>query len=148
MGYYTEFEFNTKLSKDTPREITELLTRCFDGSLLLEKLNLDSNTDNFCFCVGDQGTLPIEHEFGKCSRWDQLLTGNIHAEIQSRKYYISIKTDLNNYDNEIGKFLDWIKPYIKTRKKRLYLGFKKPEDLPKCYLHLVAGEIEETWEHD
>jgi hypothetical protein len=31
----------------------------------------------------------------------------------AKQWYLHFRTNIKNYDNEIEKFLDWIKPYIK-----------------------------------
>lgn len=79
------------------------------------------------FLFGD-GAEPYElpdHEFFTTPRWQMIGTcasfyhhPNAHSDLfrperdDSNEYYLFTRSDLKNYDGEIGKFLDWLNPYI------------------------------------
>jgi hypothetical protein len=42
-------------------------------------------------------------------------------------YYLCIRCNLKNYDNEIKKFVDWIDPYI-NKQSGDFLGFSRYEE--------------------
>lgn len=104
MGMYTELILGCKLKKDTPEDVIQILK----------------------FLVGDgekPKALPC-HEFFTSARWDIALTMSsyyfaICESLQkfwkdkiSETWIISTRSNIKNYDNEIEKFLDWLKPYI------------------------------------
>jgi hypothetical protein len=101
MGMYTEIIFGAALKLDIPEIKT--IKKLVDG-------------------IEFDGTEP-DHLFFKSSRpW--LLTsggsyyfpGNIHPKFWkdeiSELWYLHFRTSIKNYNDEIEKFLDWIKPYI------------------------------------
>ena len=45
----------------------------------------------------------------------------------SNAYYLCIRTNLKNYDNEITEFIDWIKPYL-NKLDGDFLGFSRYEE--------------------
>lgn len=106
MGLYTELIFGASIKADNlPEEVLNVLK----------------------FLFGESEQMPVKlsnHEFFKCSRWD-LITScssyyfavrNTHRNISydkiSNTWNCSSRANLKNYDNEIDKFLDWIKPWI------------------------------------
>lgn len=108
MGYYTEFDLKLPLRKDTPLEILDLIQNLCIGNFWEEPP---------IYQVNERPDLPIEHEFGKTTRWPQIFSNATFSN-----YILLVKGELKNYDNEIQKLIDWLKPYIKGRKKKQYLG--------------------------
>lgn len=104
MGMYTELIFGASLKKETPKEVIDILK--FMVGELEEKPQLPS------------------HELFHTDRWDMLFTcGSYYFGFSSSNtfmkldeiagcYIISTRATLKNYDSEIEKFCDWIKPYI------------------------------------
>lgn len=118
MGFYTELKFDAKLLRSTPIEII----------LLLESLiNLqDSSIPDASF---------IDHEFFDCTSWYKIFlpsqfleTQENTLDFQNGRYIISIHSEFKNYDQEIEKFVDWIKPYVIGRKKKQYVGYFRNEN--------------------
>lgn len=119
MGMYTEINVCFDLLRDTPKDITEIL---------------------YCLIEG-KDTPPIlpNHDFFKCDRWDMvaccnsyyfdgLTNSKIAFDNISKTYKINIRANLKNYDSEIEKFLDWLKPYIGTEGFIGYMRYEEWED--------------------
>lgn len=149
MGYYTETHFKFTLREDTPQEVLDLLEKVinnqreFYASLLPGESELARalrEGEAVMMSVADTPNLPIDHQFGKCTRWDQFLSGSF--VMKSRR--LEIDSDIKAYDGEPYKFLAWLAPYIvkKRRKKGTYLGWHKGEESGQIhhYLEKVLGE--------
>jgi len=113
MGMYTEIHFNSKLKKDVPQNIIEILQYMVD---------LKKEPEN----------LP-EHELFKCSRWSSLFVcdsycfdADTHSTFRfddiSNTYCLCVRANLKNYDSEIEKFINWIMPYL-DKYEGNFLGF-------------------------
>ncbi len=113
MGMYTELVFACELKKDTPKEVIDILE----------------------YMVGNPRKDPIipAHELFSTSRWEWMFKsnsyyfdGDTHSTLRfddmSKAYVLTVRCNLKNYDNEIEKFIDWIKPYVD--KIDDYLEFK------------------------
>lgn len=110
---YTEISLECKLKKDTPEEIITLLKNlCTEN-----KNNTDIKEDVLKGIVK-------EHQFFRCQRWDMVFCGvSYYFNAQTRsalkedyldngEYYLSIRSNLKNYDSEIEHFLDFISPFV------------------------------------
>lgn len=107
MGEYTELIFGAAIKKDIPQNVLNVLNYLFNGE---PRPIYDDE-------------LP-DHEFFRCGRWTHITRGssyyfavrNTHASMVhdkiSNTYNCSSRGNLKNYENEIEKFLAWIKPYI------------------------------------
>lgn len=104
MGMYTELYFATKLSKDTPQTVLDLIERAISGQV--------------------QNDLPA-HRFFACERWTQIFYGGgsyyfdapCHQQLWPADSidgcrHILILVNLKNYGGEIEAFLNWISPYV------------------------------------
>jgi hypothetical protein len=117
MGYYTEFKFKAKLSNDIPENILDLLNKIISGEVLEDLYQQKTGKElPGMMSVNDIPNLPIEHEFGKCPRWNMLFNSNPFnpENIKSSKLEeneLTIHTEFKNYDGEIEKFIDWIRPF-------------------------------------
>jgi hypothetical protein len=119
MGMYTEIHFNSELREDTPEEVIEILK----------------------YMVGDSEEEPTrlpDHELFKTPRWGIMLRcdsyyfdADTHSTLRyddiSKSYYLCIRSNLKNYDDEIGKFVDWIMPYLNKHDGE-FLGFSRYEE--------------------
>lgn len=114
MSYYTRFTFEAKLRVDAPIELI--------NDLIYHQDKFWDKDIPFLYSVEERPDIPIEHEFGKSIRWPQIFEG---ASLINRRLKIDCK--LKNYDSEIDKFVDWIKPFVKGHKKKLYLGQSRGE---------------------
>lgn len=138
MGHYTELHAIIKLRKDTPKEVIDLLRRVVkDGDIGIGEKRIFNHTD-----------VPkpdIDHPFFDCTRWYMLLLSNNFDPNKGSSFIettsgvtIKLNTEFKNYDNEIEHFFSWIKPYVRGRKKKTYLGWWKPESANwQTHEHLV-----------
>ncbi len=53
----------------------------------------------------------------------------------SENYYLVVRSDFKNYQGEIGKFFDWITPYIEKCGDKTFIGYSlyDEDDEPKLY---------------
>lgn len=118
MGMYTELHYNTELKGDIPEEVIAILE----------------------YMVGDREDEPplMEHGLFKTGRWGFMLRcdsyyfdADTHSTLRyddvSRSYYLCIRSNLKNYDEEISLFVDWIRPYI-NKNEGDFLGFWRYEE--------------------
>lgn len=145
MGHYTEFYCTLKLKSDTPKDVVDLLRRVIkDGDLGLKEGTQIFNHD-------DVFKPEISHPFFKCERWWAVLIFNDWGTTKGSKFIendhgvvINIHVNFKNYDDEIDQFLDWIKPYIRGRKKKTYIGWWRPENMREqlhVHLHRIDGTL-------
>lgn len=113
MGMYTEFVFGGALRDDVPENVIAILR------YLVKPIWSDR------FVVG-QENIPIpDHPFFQTDRWlgiaassscyfgyNQSLSALVYDEI-NRHWVVAIRSSIKNYNNEIEKFVDWIRPYIR-----------------------------------
>ena len=118
MGMYTEFHFNAELRRDTPEEVIAVL------QYMLGRIE-------------EKPTLP-EHELFRTDRWKYMLRcdsyyfsadtySTLRFDETSDAYYLCIRCNFKNYDNEIQKFVSWISPYLNEQKGD-FLGFYRYEE--------------------
>lgn len=105
MGMYTEIIFGANVVSTIPP--------------------IDKQALDYLFTDDTQVPLSLpNHPFFECDRWKWLTTcssyyfavRNTHRSIVwdeiSNTWNLSFRANLKNYNQEIEKFLDWIKPYI------------------------------------
>lgn len=127
MGMYTEIYVNCAFKHDTPPKVIEVLQYLFGEE------NLD-RPDN----------LP-DHELFKTEGWYLIGSGSscYHIPFATSKFvydkymkqwYLTSRSDLKNYNDEIEKFFDWINPYVSAH-DGTFIGYSRyEEDLdPKLY---------------
>ena len=119
MGMYTEFHFNSELKQDVPEEVINILK----------------------FMVGDISDItcnPLNHELFSTDRWKHMLYMDsyyFHADTHStlryddngKCWFLCIRCNLKNYDDEIEKFIDWVTPYLYEDEGN-FLGFSRYEE--------------------
>lgn len=121
MGMYTELHFNAELRKDTPSEVIELL-----------RWMARTGTD-----LKRRPETP-EHPFFACPRWPVLFTmdsyyfdADTHSTLRyddiAERYYLCVRSNLKNYDDEIEKFIDWIDLWL-AKEPGDFLGFYRYEE--------------------
>lgn len=123
MGMYTELVCAFELDSQLPQQVINILSY------------MVGETDDD---ILDEYGIP-DHPLFKTNRWDFMLTSDsyyfdgvtnsgltIDYLIKDKPmYYLSIRCNLKNYDDEIEKFIDWIKPYIHTKG---FIGYKRYEE--------------------
>lgn len=105
---YTELIFGASLKKETPKEIIDILDWMINSEDLIKSKYPETP----------------EHEFFKCERWKYLFkmssyyfgVSDSHSSMWrdslDTEWIISTRSNIKNYDSEIEKFIDWIKPWI------------------------------------
>ena len=118
MGMYTELHFNAELLPETPAHIIETLEYMLDNSK-------PTHTN-------------LDHDLFSTSRWSYMLTcdsdyfnADTHSTLRfddiSDSYFLCIRCNLKNYDQEIAKFLNWIMPFVDAEVGD-FLGFYRYEE--------------------
>lgn len=131
MGMYTEFVCAMELKKETPREVINILDKMSNGE--------------------DEYDVVPNHPFFECDRWRWLFTMDSYYfpgitnttfeyDSNSKTHYLTIRSNLKNYDGEIYKFLNWIKPYIREYGHG-FLGYSRYEECDEPDL-IYYDEIE------
>lgn len=86
-----------------------------------------------------------DHEFFKSPRSKYMLNSdsyyfdgethsNLKYDIQVESYYLTIRCNLKNYDNEIEKFLNWLAPYILSYGFLGYYRYEEHENPTLIYI--------------
>lgn len=101
MGMYTELVISTRIKNDPT--VVEILK----------------------FLTGDKTIIPElpRHDFFKCSRWRWICSSSSYYFVPRSislfefdnigDYWVLIsRADFKNYEDEIGKFDDWVQPYL------------------------------------
>jgi hypothetical protein len=120
MGMFTEIYINCPFKKNIPNDVINILKYMFDDSE-----NEKKPTE-----------LP-DHQFFSLDYWEDIgksdsyygtpFTRSIFRfDDISKKYYLTYRSDLKNYDNEIDNFFDWIMPYVDARPGQ-FIGYKRYE---------------------
>lgn len=105
MGMYTELFVEGAVRKDAPYFVHHFIHRLFNRNYHVSGADL---------------LAPPDHPFFKCARW--MVIGNMSSHYHiplsisdarddtGETWFVS-RADLKNYEGEIEKFLDWIRPY-------------------------------------
>lgn len=96
MGMYTELIFGATLKKDTPNEVIETLKSMCGLQSEIDILQLSRNPLYAQSCY-----------FGVSSSKPFMEFDSI-----TKKWVISTRGNIKNYEGDIDKFLEWIRPYI------------------------------------
>ncbi len=112
MGVYTQFFCDITLDKAVPGDILSALAKIAD---------LNERDDDFSF-------LQTPHAFFRCQHLRSLffcssayfpdaeqgyfLFKRVEGTYQDAVYAIRCRSSLKNYDSEITKFSDWIRPFV------------------------------------
>ena len=117
MGMYTEFHFNSELKGSTPPEVLEILKYMVgviytepptpdDPLFLTDRWRYMLQMDSYYFDADTHSTIRHDSQGG---------------------WYLSIRCNLKNYDDEIKKFIEWIRPYL-NKNGGEFLGFYRYEE--------------------
>lgn len=121
MGMYTELHYNVRLSRDTPDSVLRTLkvmlgyadredfsSRELDRDFLDEgRTEYMLRCDSYYFDADTHSTL----------RYDDI----------AETYYLCVRCNLKNYDQEIQRFIKWINPYVDSFTDS-FLGFYRYEE--------------------
>ena len=115
MGMYTELHFNASLKENIPKEIIDTLSYMLGDDeyntapapFVADGWRYMLTCDSYYFSADTHSTL----------RFDEI----------AEQYYLCIRCNLKNYDEEIEKFIKWIMPYTDSSKGD-FLGFYRYEE--------------------
>lgn len=119
MGMYTELVLKVRLEKSIPEDVKNIL--------------------KFLFSDKEEPSIIPDHPFFQCERWQcvgRCSSFYHHPESVSSfneegsSYAIFSRSDLKNYDSEIGKFIDWLTPYLMHRRKCIGWTWYEEEQEP------------------
>ena len=135
MGMYTEIYICSEIKDDTPDSVLKVIQYLFDGKQELkdwEKLELPAHE----FFKTDRWRI-----IGKCCSYYHIpfATSDLRYDEISKSYHLVSRSDLKNYDGEIGLFFDWIMPYL-DKYEGEFIGYSRYEenDEPKLYFKVNA----------
>ena len=122
MGMYTELCLNVELRSDVPAEVMAVLEYMVE--------------------VADHVPPTPPHDLFECPRWRYMLqccsfyhiprsTFILHREQGS--VYLTGRSDLKDYSDEIHKFVSWLAPYIDAEEGQ-FLGYSRYENSLKPVL--------------
>lgn len=116
---YTEIHFRAELIKDIPEDVLAVLRYLVD----LELPEPETTPDHELFSCPRWGTL------GQCSSayFPDHPESFLTLSEWSKRYTLFLNADLKNYGNEIGKFFDWIDPYVDGPQGQ-FLGYELYEE--------------------
>ena len=107
MGMYTELVCAFNLRKDVPQNVIDIL----------QYMTMTRSGENLNFQLPD-------HPLFSTARWSTMLCcdsfyfpGESHSQLEYDSiigWWMTIRCNLKNYDNEIQKFIDWVRPYMDT----------------------------------
>lgn len=97
MSDFTELIFGARLKKDTPKSVIDTLLYMVNRGNKPTKIEFEADWIFNC----------ASYYFGVCKPVNKMWFDDI-----SNQYVISIRSNIKNYENDIEKFLEWIKPYI------------------------------------
>ena len=123
MGTFTGLYISCAFKKDLPEKVIEVLQYLFD-----EKGD-DSTSEPKELPEHEFFTLPNWQLIGGCSSYyhTPMATSYLWFDAEnSGRYYLTSRSDLKDYDNEIEAFMEWIMPYI--REDDQFIGFVKAEN--------------------
>lgn len=137
MGMYTELHLCVRMNPNLPKEVVDILHFMVGHSDEMPSIEDDGLPDHPLFRTG---------------RWFFMLRSDSYyfamlpnAEFQfddiANQYYLSIRTNFKNYDDEIAKFLNWIMPYVEYRDE-CYGYIRYEEDkLPTLIFHKELMDV-------
>lgn len=130
MGMYTEFNIALELRAEDENVINVL------------KFMAD-------YPIEEEDLILPSHELFKTARWRFMLlggsyyfTGKPHCSFKyddiAKSYFLTVRSNIKNYDDEIELFLDWIKPYLYEMDGD-FIGYKMYEEDRKPTLIYFNG---------
>lgn len=126
MSVITEVKLTIPLRSDTPEDILNLMDNCL--------VNIYSQQTP-------------THPFFSTQRWRVLFKtfGYTDYDIpylhrKATGYTLHIHADINYEDGEIVQLMEWLRPYIKGHKKKLFLGTRRMDQSDSCNVYLIRSD--------
>lgn len=125
MGMYTEIFITCGLKENLPKDV--------------------ENVCKFLFGNGESPEVLPDHDLFRLPRWSLIgrccsyyfvpeSTSKLWWSDIAKKYYLTSRSDLKNYDGEIQKFIDWITPYVDEPEGQFFAYSRYEEsDAPTLY---------------
>jgi hypothetical protein len=135
MGMYTELVCAFELKQTAPKEMATILRAMTVGDVdYLEDLEEKHATPN--------------HALFSTYRWKFMLrcdsyyfdgdtSSTIRYDDIAKAPIVTIRCNLKNYDQEIEKFIDWVKPHIQGANGNYFIGYSRYEEDDKPTLIFV-----------
>ena len=133
MGMYTEIYVKAVLKEDVDDNVINILKYMLGmDDVELEDLEIPSHS---LFATG---------------RWHYMLRSGSYYHIPytiklfeyndiSENYSLVVRSDFKNYQGEIGKFFDWITPYVEKDGDKTFIGYSLYEEDYEPTLYYVEG---------
>ena len=129
MGMYTELYVKAIFKENLPNDVVNIIKYMLGmGDIEVEDLKLP------------------DHELFKTHRWEYMLRSASHYHIPfalnkfiyneiSENYFLIARADFKNYNGEIEKFFDWLKPYLQREFDKTLIGYSlyEVDTEPKLY---------------
>lgn len=129
MGMYTELIFGAKLKKDTPESVINTLRYMIGDIDKPEILEFDANRNPL---IGGS------YYFGVTRS-----VSNMYYNLTDKRWQISTRANIKNYEGEIDQFLTWIKPYIEQGSgTRDMYAIKIYEEQEEPTIYYLDSELE------
>ena len=140
MGSYTELNISVNLElDDNTRKVLEFMVgdrEEMDFTIPSHPL-FESNAGRW------KGMLYCDSFYFSHTAGSSLVNRLSWREPDSTERVLNVRCDLKNYDDEINKFLDWIRPYSITRGFIGYTRFEEAEDPTLIYFNDEGFEFKE-----
>lgn len=123
MGMYTELIFGARLKKDTPENVINTL-QYMTGKI-------SDRPSDIAFEYSRNPLRGGSYYFGITNPVCDMTFDDV-----SNQWQISTRSNIKNYESDIEKFLEWIKPYISqgSGAREFYaIVTYEEEDTPKIY---------------
>lgn len=116
MGMYTELNIGVSLRSDTPENIINIL------EYMLGDIESQVETTPHPLFETDRW-----HYMLRCDSYyfDGRTDSSMEQDSIDHQFKLNVRCNLKNYDSEIEKFMDFIRPYLETRG---FLGYKRYEE--------------------
>lgn len=96
-------------------------------------------------------TLP-SHSLFTTNNWHYMLRSGSYYHIPytvklleyndiSENYYLVVRSDFKNYQGEVGKFFDWISPYIEKYGDKTFIGYSLYEEDDEPTLYYLESKV-------
>lgn len=117
MGMYTEIMVRAEVSRSAPLIVVEMLRALFNRDREPHDVLSDA-------LLHPARQPYLDHPFFRCPRWALVggcssyyhmpaTAGRMWMDEQTGTWYIFHRSDLKNYDDEIARFFDWSRPYLR-----------------------------------
>ena len=103
MGMYTEIIFGAGLKENPPEDVVTVIQKMVNGE------ELDEQSPDHPFFKSER---PWLLRSGGSYYFPGTVEPKFWFDTISNRWFLHFRTNIKNYDSEIEKFIDWIKPYI------------------------------------